>query len=943
MDVKIVLKWLLITILAVLIIPDQVKATHIRAGEITAEVISCQTFTYRITIYGYTFTGSPVLFGGGELTMGDGSEPKTFSTGDYDFFQDLGDQIAVNVFIVEHTFPGPGVYTIRFREFNRNGGIVNMDNSINTPFYVETILTIDPFLGCNSTPILLNPPIDRGCVGVAFFHNPGAFDADGDSLAYKLTVSKQNRDVPVVNYRFPNVYDIAAYGTLRENGSGPAIYSIDPITGDLIWDAPGGEGEYNLAFIIEEWRKVEGEWFLLGYVTRDMQVIVVDCDNQRPELTIPPDTCVTAGSLLEQIITASDPDGHDVIIEPFGGVFEIPISPATFRPRPAVVQPSPARLDFIWQTVCQHVNVTPYRVNFKATDDPPRGSGPRLADYATWQIRVVGPPPENLIAEQAPNTSIQLNWDRYSCQNATRMQIWRRVDSFQYVPANCELGIPANGGYELIDVVPIGQSAYLDDNFGQGLDFGAKYCYRLVAVFENPNGGESYVSQEVCVDIEDEEGRFGGLMTNVSVTVTGESNGQVFVRWTSPFEIDESVFPPPYTYELYRANGFSGGNPQLISGGRISDTTFTDTGLNTRNEVFNYRVIAYDGNLEPLHTTLSASTVRLELSPITGAMGLDWRAVVPWSNISQRFPIHYIYRNQVPGFPAAQLVLIDSVNVTSAGLTYVDNGQATGQERLNDEIEYCYYVTTSGTYGNPLVLEPLLNDSQLACAQPKDSIPPCAPRQLTLLPDCESVLLTENCDFNDFYNELFWEADFSGDCDLDVRSYNIYFSPTGDEDDFNLIANVTDTYFLHENIPSFAGCYRVTAIDRSGNESSFSDVLCNDNCPYYELPNVITPNNDGLNDTFRAYDEIDPLNNVNRCPRFVQSVEFRVYNRWGKEVFNNEGSRERTIFINWDGKTNDGRLLSSGVYYYIAKVKFKVLDPSKQSREFKGWIQVLRE
>ncbi|MGF1637921.1 MAG: gliding motility-associated C-terminal domain-containing protein, partial [Cyclobacteriaceae bacterium] len=704
----------IILLIGASIAPYSVQATHIRAGEILAEAISCQGNTYRISVFGYTFTGSPVQFGGGEIIMGDGTVI-TFETGDYEFFADLGDQVAVSVYEFEHTFPGPGIYTIRFREFNRNGGIVNMDNSINTPFYVETVLTIDNFLGCNSSPILSNPPIDRACVGVAFYHNPGAYDLDGDSLAYSLTISKQNRDVPVVNYRFPNLYDISAYGTTTEEGVDPATYSINPITGDLIWDAPGGEGEYNLAFNIEEWRRLPGGGHeFLGYVTRDMQVIVEDCDNRRPELIIPPDTCVTAGSLLEVDIFAEDPDGHDVIIEPFGGIFQMPISPATYSPRPPVSQPSPAKLEFIWQTVCQHVSTTPYPVNFKATDQPPRGSGPRLADYATWQVRVVGPPPEGLLAEQNENTTVRLDWDTYACQNATNMQIWRRVDSFEYTPGNCELGIPENGGYELIDIVGINQSTYLDDNFGMGLEFGAKYCYRLVAVFNNPEGGESYVSTEVCTDIEEEDGRFGSLITNVSVETTDETIGEVYVRWTSPFDIDTDVYPEPFTYEVYRGNGFQTPGTLLVTTGKISDTTFVDTGLNTRNQVYNYRVVVYDANQTAVDTTGTASTVRLELSSLTGAIDLEWSASVPWTNVSQRHPMHLIYRTRVPGFPEDELVLIDSVNIIAGGFSYIDQGQSTGESGLDDELEYCYYVTTKGTYGNPLVLEPLLNNSQVS-------------------------------------------------------------------------------------------------------------------------------------------------------------------------------------------------------------------------------------
>jgi len=46
---------------------------------------------------------------------------------------------------------------------NRNAGIINIPNSVNIPFFLETTLVINPFLGNNNSPELLNPP-HRQCV-----------------------------------------------------------------------------------------------------------------------------------------------------------------------------------------------------------------------------------------------------------------------------------------------------------------------------------------------------------------------------------------------------------------------------------------------------------------------------------------------------------------------------------------------------------------------------------------------------------------------------------------------------------------------------------------------------------------------------------------------------------------------------------------------------------
>ena len=939
---------ILISCILLLSLSSEVKATHIRAGEVTATLISCQNFTYRFTVTGYTDLESDVIFGGGEINYGDGVIEE-FPTGEYDVFEDLGDLRAINIYFKEHTFPGPGRYKISFREFNRNANIVNMDNSVNTPFYVETVIIIDPFLGCNNTPVLLNPPIDDACVGVTYLHNAGAIDADGDSLSYEFTIPKQDQDIPVVNYRFPDDHDIALYDAKNEDKSGSATFTLDQRTGDIVWDAPGGEGEYNWAFKVVEWRKIEGEWYQLGYVTRDMQVNVTDCNNDPPEIEPPPDTCVVAGDLLQQEIIATDPNNDPIILSSFGSVYEFNSNPASYAPFPDVVQPSPAKLNFFWQTDCSHVREREYQVRFKAVDQPDisQGRGPKLADFATWFIRVVGPPPEGLIAEQGKGNKVELSWDSYLCQQATEMQVWRRVDSYEFEPGHCELGMPDYAGYELITTLDIDEKNFIDNNNGQGLEYGATYCYRLVAVFQDPAGGESVVSAETCVMIEEYQGDFGSLITNVSVTETDQNNGEIFIKWTSPFDIDQTKYPPPYTYELYRGEDFVSSQMQLISGGKITDTTFVDTGLNTTSSPYNYKIVVYDNDNDAIDTTSTASSVRLDPSPITGALELSWNAEVPWSNISQQYPMHLIYRDRIDPNEPKKLVLIDSVNVAQNGFTYLDDGSITGDDNLVDTREYCYYVTTRGTYGNQKILEPLINNSQIACAQPNDTIKPCTPKEFVIInlnvdSLCASFINDKPCEFGEFFNELNWEVDSDGECDEDVRSYNIYFSETGDENSFELIDNVVNTAYTHQGLPSFKGCYKISAVDRSGNESALSEAICNDNCPYYELPNVFTPNEDGTNDEFEAFNILDESTNSYKCPRFVRSVDFYVYDRYGKEVYNNLDEVEKSVLIKWDGRNNSGKEMPSAVYYYLAEVTFDVLNKDLRKKEYRGWLQLLK-
>ena len=129
-------------------------------------------------------------------------------------------------------------------------------------------------------------------------------------------------------------------------------------------------------------------------------------------------------------------------------------------------------------------------------------------------------------------------------------------------------------------------------------------------------------------------------------------------------------------------------------------------------------------------------------------------------------------------------------------------------------------------------------------------------------------------------------------------------------------------------LSTVAGCYYVTAVSQRGLESVPSNKVCVDACPGFMLPNVFTPNGDGKNDLFV------PL----RCPRFVESVAFVVYNRWGAKVYETTGAT-----LAWDGRSSDGVELPSGLYYYQASVRFAVLDRNAPPQILKGWVQILRE
>ncbi len=830
---------------------------------------------------------------------------------------------------------------------------------------VRSTLVINGSLGQNRTPVLLNAPVDIAAIGQRYIHNPGAFDADGDSLAYRLTIPQKGSSTRLngedVVYDDPNVSKPGP----KENGQSPSTFGINARTGDLIWDAPATAGLYNVAFIVEEWRN----GVKIGEIVRDMQIIVVDANNDRPRLDSIPDICVEAGTLIQQAIKATDKNGDPLILTSSGGVYQsglIDPKLAEFllnQPNPS--GPGQAGAVFRWQTSCDHIRVEPYDVLFKVVDTPRPGfPNPtlfrQLADIRSLKIRVYGPKPKNLKA--TPSTAnggraFQLSWDAYACQiPGAQTVIYRKEGCSDYEPSACQPGLPVGLGYTEIGRVPAGTNTFLDSASTPGLRRGVQYSYRLVVLFprqgSNINepgylngGGTSLPSSEFCLDLP----LLVPVITNVTVDSTSTTKGQITVRWTRPVGLDPSLVTGPSQYRLYRATGLNGTNFTLVTtiDTRLEagkpDTLFVDKSLNTTDSAYRYRLEYYftqNGALTKLDTSEPASSVRLSQGQAPSKLvRLEWVANVPWKNTNQR---HRVYRED----PAKKGTFNQIAEVAVTGpetFVYTDDGtdrytlDGTANVTLASDMIYCYRVETVGTYDNPRIKPAiLLNFSQVICVSPIDTTRPCPPVLSLDTLDCSQLANDAFCNQTTFTNNLSWTYPAKnaqgGDCDPNIVKYNIYYGRYADETPVLLTSIVPPptppaTTYAHTGLSSFAGCYYVTAVNRFGNESAPSNIVCKDNCPQFALPNVFTPNGDGKNDTFR------PLS----CPAFVETVNFTVYNRWGAKVF-----ETNDLNLNWDGKSSNGQDLAAGQYFYEATVTFQSVNRPSQPLVLKGWIQLLR-
>lgn len=937
----------------ILIASYAAQATHLRAGEITARRISETTLTYEITITLYCDTQGGLQACNAQNTIddfcfGDGTKanvPRIASV-------DIGNNTSRNVYRIIHTYGAPGAYRLTAGIPNRNEGVLNMNDSVNTPFSISTTILINASLGQNTTPVLLNPPVDfTAVVGQRYIHNPSAFDAEGDSIAFRLIVPAKSATNNACLTSDVNGYrDPTAVCPGNGEAGGPATFRLNAITGDLVWDAPVCEGQYNVAFVVEEWRR----GVKIGEVIRDMQIIVRNQPNKRPEITVPNDTCVAAGTRVIKLIRARDPDNNRMTLFSEGGVYlyrDANGQPLSFiapefanftTPTQPQLPGGTATGTFNWLTGCAHVRDEPYSVLFKVEDNPGSNIIPKLVDLKTFRVKVVAPKPLGLTATANPSDrSMVLNWTPYTCRNTgAEIIIYRKeggCGDVTYDP--CKPGLPVAAGYTEIGRVPVTTATFTDNNRGAGLKRNVLYSYRIIVTFPAPGRGNSYFSDEVCLSIASQM----PVITNVTVDRTSTTAGEITVKWTRPLGLNQALLQGPYQYRLLRATGLNGNNFAPVTSinttlGTQPDTVFTDRSLNTDQNAYRYRLEFFytlNGALTRLDSTEAASSVRLAGTPAIRAVDLSWQANVPWNNENQR---HRVYREN-RSTPGTYNLIAEVAVTNAASFRYTDDGTdrftADGNAtlRLSADSTYCYRVETVGTYGDPKIRPALLlNFSQVICVTPRDTVRPCPPQLSIDALNCEALLQTA-CSQTTFSNLLTWtnptKNSRGDDCDKNLVRYNIYYARyEGDEPKLIATVNAPTQTYTHSNLTSLAGFYYVTAVNRFNTESLRSNVVQKDNCPYYKLPNVMTPNGDGRNDTFQPLD----------CPLFVETVSFVVYNRWGNKVYESVGDPK----LNWRATDNNGKELAAGIYYYEAQVKFARLRREDENQTIKGWIEVLR-
>jgi gliding motility-associated-like protein len=108
----------------------------------------------------------------------------------------------------------------------------------------------------------------------------------------------------------------------------------------------------------------------------------------------------------------------------------------------------------------------------------------------------------------------------------------------------------------------------------------------------------------------------------------------------------------------------------------------------------------------------------------------------------------------------------------------------------------------------------------------------------------------------------------------------------------------TNPTYIYTSFGSFTACLIASNIGGcSDTACSVIDVYINS---VFVIPNVFTPNDDGVNDVFGV------------IGKGLKTLDAEIYNRWGEKLF-----EWHTPNGGWDGRTASGELSPVGTYYFI--------------------------
>lgn len=197
-------------------------------------------YSYKISATTFVEPGSTADVPSIKIYYNDGSYDTFWRVNNSGMGIIVENNIKKNVYEGIHTFAGVGIHLIYLSELARKAGIMNIPNSVNVDFYIETsIYVFDPSTDCISNSVDFDRmPISNTYTGNEYRSDLPLVSSDNDSISYSLIVCKSAG------------IDISGYYI-------PSDFSIDPFSGQLIWSNPGisSAGLWDFAIKVKKWRK----------------------------------------------------------------------------------------------------------------------------------------------------------------------------------------------------------------------------------------------------------------------------------------------------------------------------------------------------------------------------------------------------------------------------------------------------------------------------------------------------------------------------------------------------------------------------------------------------------------------------------------------------------------------------------------------------------------
>src|ERR1044071_2742634 len=275
--------------IVIFLLPIAADATHLRGGQIK---VTCEGLKCQIELRLLTNTQSLILPGEGVLDLGDGTTLTTEQKAN-EIVKEQPNLGAVT-YTYQHTYAGPGAYLVWYSEPNLSAGILNMSNSDQTRFSIETFIQPTPGKSTASATFPTDPIFVWPSQHNYSFSTAAIDDDHSNQYYYKYSLVTDPAGV--------HGYEIPDGLTINEDN------------GIITWDTKfHGQYSAGLFWIAVRIWKLSLTDPSSGYVIRAIQITVEDGDSRIDLLsTVDPENKVVVANGQEKKIKLVLTDDKEV-------------------------------------------------------------------------------------------------------------------------------------------------------------------------------------------------------------------------------------------------------------------------------------------------------------------------------------------------------------------------------------------------------------------------------------------------------------------------------------------------------------------------------------------------------------------------------------------------------------------------------------------------------